>query len=207
MAFKSRALLSLGDAQSPPQAAQAAAAAAVAARADSERWGEGEQRLPSARADFARRPPPGGGGWEASPVSAPLPTVQRKLNWQEVRRKESSALSWVGNQWAGARWAATSTQAEPGARRTGREVPGRFHCTVPAVMPWGSEERRKRWHRTRLGRQLSNLRMEKEVRRGLAGRNLGGRGGDEGKKRNFPSPRTVSEALPLKHTHWLLAWL
>lgn len=37
--------------------------------------------------------------------------------------------------------------------------------------------------------------MEREERRGLAGRNSGGGEGDEGKKRNFPSSRRVSETL------------
>lgn len=46
MAFKSPALLSLGDARSPPQAARAAAVAAAAARADLEHWGQRESRLP-----------------------------------------------------------------------------------------------------------------------------------------------------------------
>lgn len=63
---------SLGDAQSPPQAAQAAAAAAAAARADSERWAEGEQKPPSARADSAL-PPSGRWGLGGIPVSAPSP--------------------------------------------------------------------------------------------------------------------------------------
>ncbi|XDA75727.1 hypothetical protein R6Z07F_005894 [Ovis aries] len=29
-------------------------------------------------------PPPGGGGWKASPVTAPLPTAPRKINWQKT---------------------------------------------------------------------------------------------------------------------------
>lgn len=188
MAFKSPALLSLGDAQSPPQAARAAAAAAAAAGADSERWGEGEQRLLSARADSDLPPPPGSGGWNASPVTAPFPTAHRKMNWQEVRSEEGSSISRVGNQWAGARWAATSTLAEPGTPGIGRVAPRALsvQCLLRCL-----EECRERWRRTRLGHQLSKLGMEREVRRELAGRNPSGRGGDEGKKGNFPSPRRV----------------
>lgn len=78
MAFKSPALLSLGDAQSPPQAARAAAAAAAAAGADSERWGEGEQRLLSARADSDLPPPSGKWGLEGIPRHRPLPHRAQK---------------------------------------------------------------------------------------------------------------------------------
>lgn len=151
MAFKSPALLSLGDAQSPPQAAQATAAAATAARTDSQGWDEGEQRLPSARADSAppHPPPPERWGLGGIPPSPPLPIAHRKMNWQEVRREGCSALSWIGNQWAGARSARSRKGRNPASTAAG--VPGSFHCTAPAVVSWGSEERRARWRRTSLG--------------------------------------------------------
>jgi hypothetical protein len=126
VAFKSPALLHLGDAQSPPQAAQSAAAAAAAAKADSERWDQGEQKLPPARARLRLPLPP---LREVGARRHPPPPLHRaEMNWLEVRRDEGSLLSWGGNQWARARWVATTIPVEPGARRSGGWESGRHRA-------------------------------------------------------------------------------
>ena len=156
---------------------------------------------------------PGGGGWKASPVTAPLSTAPRKMNWQKVRSTKGSAISRAGNQWGGgARWAATSTLAEPG--KPGTERVAFRALSLPSLL-WCLEKGRERWHRTWLGHQVSKVGMEREVRRGLVRRNPSGRGGNEGKKENFPSSRRVLKPpflppplSPRPHLPilWLLVW-
>ena len=131
------------------------------------------------------------------------------MNWQKVRSTKGSAVSRAGNQWGGgARWAASSTLAESG--KPGTERIALRALSRPSLL-WCLEEGRERWRRTRLGHQVSKVGMEREVRRGLAGRNPSGRGGYEGKKGNFPSSRRVLKPPfltppPILPTLWLLVW-